>query len=127
MKLVTSHQLDGIEQFIQSLCVATNCNFEEGVTANEIRKAGMLLLKSIGENKADFQILSEQLDQSQTQAYKTWLYEKMLTIVGMPTTSKGGSSTSDTGSAVLYRDGWQQAEKRSRAAGNDKRGRADTL
>lgn len=114
INLVTSNQMDGIEQFVQSLCVATNCNFEDGVTANEIRKAGMLILKSIGENKADFKILSEQLDQSQTQAYKTWLYEKMLTIVGMPTTSKGGSSTSDTGSAVLYRDGWQQAENCAR-------------
>lgn len=114
INLVTSNQMDGIEQFVQSLCLAINCSFDEGVTANDIRQAGMLILKSIGENKADFQILSEQLDQSQTQAYKTWLYEKMLTIVGMPTTSKGGSSTSDTGSAVLYRDGWQQAENCAR-------------
>ena len=28
----------------------------------------------------------------------------------MPSTTKGGTSTSDTGAAVLYRDGWYQAD-----------------
>ena len=37
------------------------------------------------------------------------LYERILTICSMPSTTKGGTSTSDTGQAVLYRDGWQQA------------------
>ena len=32
----------------------------------------------------------------------------------MPTTTKGGTSTSDTGSAVLLRDGWTQCEARAR-------------
>ena len=31
----------------------------------------------------------------------------------MPTTRKGGSSTSDTGAAILLRDGWQQCEARA--------------
>ena len=32
----------------------------------------------------------------------------------MPTTTKGGSSTSDTGAAVLLRDGWTQCEARAK-------------
>lgn len=107
---VQSNRVDGIDQFIQSLAVAVNCNFEDGITANDIRKAGMIVLKSIGENKADFKILSEQLNQSETQIFVDWLYQQVLTICGMPTTTKGGSSTSDTGAAVLYRDGWYQAD-----------------
>ena len=105
-----SDRIDGIDQFIQSLAIAINCDFEEGVTANTIRQAGMITIKSVGDNKADFKILSEQLDQGQTQVLVDYLYQQVLTICGMPSTTKGGTSTSDTGTAVLYRDGWYQAD-----------------
>ena len=111
---VQSNRLDGVEQFIQSLAVATNCEFPEDTTANDIRKAGMIVLKSIGENKADFKILSEQLDQQQTQTLIDNLYEQVLRICAMPSSTKGGTSTSDTGAAVLARDGWYQADAAAR-------------
>lgn len=111
---IQSNRGDGIEQFIQSLAVGVNCDFEEKVTYNDIRKAGMILLKSIGENRADFKILSEQLNQSETQVFIDYIYQQILTICGMPSTTKGGTSTSDTGSAVLYRDGWYQADTYAR-------------
>jgi SPP1 family phage portal protein len=111
---VRSNQVDGIEQFIQSIAVAVNCQFEEGTTANQIKKAGMIALKSIGENKADFKILSEELDQQQTQTLVDSLYEQALRICSMPLTTKGGRSTSDTGSAVIFRDGWEQAGSAAR-------------
>lgn len=111
---VQSNRLDGVEQFIQSLAVAVNCQFDENTTANDIRQAGMIVLKSIGENKADFKILSEQLDQGQTQILVDYLYEQVLRICAMPSQTKGGSSTSDTGAAVLARDGWYQADAAAR-------------
>ena len=111
---VQSNRLDGVEQFIQSLAVAVNCQFDEDTTANDIRKAGMIVLKSIGENKADFRILSEQLDQQQTQVLVDYLYEQVLRICAMPSSTKGGHSTSDTGAAVLARDGWFQATAAAR-------------
>lgn len=40
-------------------------------------------------------------------------YGKPLTICGMPNRN-GGSSTSDTGSAVIMRDGWSAAEARAK-------------
>ncbi len=107
---VMSNRVDGVEQFIQSLAVAVNCNFDEETTYNDIVKAGMIVLKSIGENKADFKILTQQLNQSETQVLVDYLYQQVLTICGMPSTTKGGTSTSDTGAAVLYRDGWYQAD-----------------
>lgn len=109
-----SNRIDGVEQFIQSLVVATNCEFPEDTTANDIRKAGMIVLKSISENKADFKILSEQLDQGQTQVLIDNLYEQVLRICAMPSQTKGGTSTSDTGAAVLARDGWYQADAAAR-------------
>ena len=106
---VQSGRIDGVEQFIQSVIVAVNCQFEEGTTADDIKKQGMILLSSIGENKADFKILSEELNQDQTQTLVDNLYDQVLRIVAMPSTTKGGRSTSDTGAAVLFRDGWEQA------------------
>ena len=111
---IRSNQIDGVEQFIQSLAIATNCEFPDGTTSNDIRKAGMIVLKSIGENKADFKILSEQLNQSETQILVDSLYEQMLRICAMPSTTKGGRSTSDTGQAVLARDGWFNADASAR-------------
>lgn len=110
MNNVTSNRIDGVEQFIQSLAVATNCEFPDGTTANDIQRAGMIVLKSVNENKADFKILSEQLNQSETQVLMDHLYDQMLHICAMPSTTKGGRSTSDTGAAVLARDGWFQAD-----------------
>ena len=107
---VMSNRIDGIEQFIQSLAIAVNCDLDDDVTANDIRQAGMIVLKSIGENKADFKILSEQLNQSETQVLVDYLYDQVLNICGMPKNdhSKYGGST--TGVAELARNGWYQAD-----------------
>lgn len=59
-------------------------------------------------------ILSEQLNQSETQVLIDYMYQQVLSICGMPSTTKGGTSTSDTGAAVLYRDGWYQADTYAR-------------
>ena len=42
------------------------------------------------------------------------MYEQVLIICGMPSTTKGGASTSDTGQAVFLRDGWSQCEARAK-------------
>lgn len=115
INLTQSNRMDGIEQFIQSLMVFYNCTLGEDEKGNQItpqyiREAGAIFLKSVNMEKADLKILAEQLDQAQTQVLLDNMYERILTIVGMPSTTKGGSSTSDTGTAVLYRDGWYQAD-----------------
>ena len=111
---VVSNRIDGIEQFVQSLMVLVNCELPDGATANMVRDRGLIELKSVGENKSDIKILTEQLDQSQTQVLLDSLYEQVLRICAMPSTTKGGTSTSDTGAAVLYRDGWYQADASAR-------------
>lgn len=112
---VQSNRLDGIEQMIQSLLVFYNCQLGEDENGNPIspdyvRAAGALFLQSTGENKADLKEIVSNLDQTQTQELVDNLYQQVLTISGMPSTTKGGKSTSDTGTAVLARDGWYQAE-----------------
>ena len=63
---VQSNRLDGISQFIQSLIVLTNADIDDDV-AKAIRDAGLIKLKSFGENKAGIDVIAEQLDQQQTQ------------------------------------------------------------
>jgi hypothetical protein len=112
MNTVASNRADGVEQFIQSLVLLYNCDIDDD-SAKSLREAGMVKLKSIGDIKADLKILSEQLDQTQTQTLVDYMYQVVLCIVGMPNRN-GGTSTSDTGSAVIMRDGWEAAEARAK-------------
>ena len=112
---LTSNACDGVEQFIQSLAIAVNCEFPENTTITDIRKAGMIALRSIGENKADFKVLSEQLDQTQTKTLTDNLYDEILRICAMPSRNTSGSSAYDTtGAAVLANFGWYQADAAAR-------------
>ena len=110
---VQSNRLDGVEQFVQSLILLYNCDIEDD-DAKNLRSAGLVKLKSIGDVKADLKILAEQLDQSQTQTLVDYFHQTILDIVGMPNRN-GGSSTSDTGAAVQLRDGHSSAESRAKA------------
>ena len=107
---VRSNQSDGIEQFIQSLLVITNADLEDETTASEIKRQGMLLIRSTSELTAKVELLSEQLDQTQTQTYIESLLQNMFAICGMPNRNEGGSSYNTTGAAVLASYGWYQAD-----------------
>ena len=112
INLVQSNRLDGIEQFVQSLWVLYNAEIDDDVAKN-LREAGLIKLKSFGDNKADIKVIAEQLDQQQTQTLIDYMYQTVLNIVGMPNRN-GGSSTSDTGAATIVRDGWAAAEARAK-------------
>ena len=106
---LASNACDGIEQFIQTLAIAVNCEFPEDTTLTDIRKAGMIALRSIGENKADFKVLTEQLDQSQTKILMDTLRDEVFCICAMPNRSEGRNYDT-TGAAQLASLGWYQAD-----------------
>ena len=106
---MTSNACDGIEQFIQTLAIAVNCEFPDGTTISDIRKAGMIALRSIGENKADFKVLTEQLDQTQTKVLMDGMREEVYHICAMPNRSDGRNYDT-TGAAQLASLGWYQAD-----------------
>lgn len=111
---VQSNRVDGVAQFIQSLGVAINCNFDETVSAETIKRSGLIALSSIGENKADFKILSEELNQDQTQTLIDDLKELALTICSVPGASGTGTSASLTGQAAIFNNRWEQAAAAAR-------------
>jgi len=113
--LVESNRVDGVEQFIQSLFVGTNIQLPEGEDANTIRQRGMILFDSVGENKAEVKILSQELNQTQTQTTLDSLYEQILEKCGVPSTvGRDYGSTSDNVGAVYLRNGWAVADTDAR-------------
>lgn len=110
---IDSNRLDGVEQFIQSLLVVYNADIGEE-TANTLREKGLIALKSVGDCNADIKIISEQLDQNQTQTLKEDLIKRVREIVGLPAQGDGNSSDSSNNGAMLLKGGWENAETRAR-------------
>jgi len=110
---IESNRADGVEQTVQQLCIAYNCNFEDGTTANSIRQAGMICLRSMGENKADFKILESSLSQADTQTSLDALYNQLLDKTGLPNVSRSDSG-GDNGSAVYLKSGYTIADTNRR-------------
>ena len=109
---VASNRMDGIEQFIQAFIKFVNCDISAD-DFKELKDLGAIKVKSTDGNQADVDIVTNELNQMQTQTLVDYLYQTVLTICGMPNRN-GGTSTSDTGSAVLLRDGWSLAEARAK-------------
>lgn len=113
MNNVDSNRLDGVEQFIQALMLFHNVDITSK-DYQELRAEGAIKFKDIDPQfKAEIEYLTAELNQTQTQTLIDHLYDTVLTICGMPNRN-GGSSTSDTGSAVIMRDGWSAAEARAK-------------
>lgn len=113
MNNVDSNRLDGVEQFIQALMLFHNVDISSEDYA-KLRQEGAIKYKDIdAQLKAEIKYLVAELNQGQTQTLLDHLYNTVLTICGMPNRN-GGSSTSDTGSAVIMRDGWSAAEARAK-------------
>ena len=109
---VESNRLDGVEQIVQAFIKFINCD----ITMDEYKaflEMGAIKVKSVDGAPADVGVVTTELNQDQTQTLSENLYNTVLTICGMPNRN-GGNSTSDTGSAVLLRDGWSLAEARAK-------------
>lgn len=113
INLTDSNRLDGVEQFIQALMLFHNVDISSE-DFDELRERGAIKFKDIDPQlKAEINYLISNLNQGETQTLVDHMYQTVLTICGMPNRN-GGSSTSDTGSAVIMRDGWSAAEARAK-------------
>ena len=111
---VASNRMDGVEQFIQAFVKFINCDIDEKQFI-ALKDMGAIKVKSVDGATADVDIVTNELNQMQTQTLVDDMYQTVLTICAMPNRN-GGSSTSDTGSAVLLRDGWSLAEADAKAS-----------
>lgn len=112
---IESNRLDGIEQTVQALLKFINVDIDE-VTFKKMLELGAVKVTSRDNGqKSDVDVIKTDLDQSQTQVTKDDLYQAVANICGMPSRNGTSGSSSDTGAAVLLRDGWTLAESHAKS------------
>ena len=109
---VESGRLDSLDQFINALLIFHNVDANDD-TVKRLRELNAIIY---GDRSADMpgeiKYLNSELNQTQVQTLVNYMWQAVLEIVGMPNRN-GGSSTSDTGTAVVARDGWSDSEQRA--------------
>lgn len=107
-----SNRMDAIEQFVQSWVKFVNCNIDKE-TFQEMKMAGALVVKSNnGENKADVDIMTQELNQTEAQVAKDDLWDNALSISAIP--NKQSNTGGDTQGAVELRNGWDFSKQAAR-------------
>lgn len=111
---ICSSREDGIEGFVQAFVKFVNCEMDAEKFA-ELRQSGAFVVKSNnGDNKADVDIMSSELNQEQTQVAIDDLFDKILVIQGIA--NREGNTGGDTGKATEIRNGWIDSERRAEIA-----------
>lgn len=101
---LASNRLDGVEQFVQALMMFKGINIDAD-DYKALKDEGAIVVPSDG----DIKYIISEMDQTQTQSLLDNMYQQLLEIVGMPNRGSGYDSSS-TGLAVIYHDGWSDAE-----------------
>lgn len=110
---MASDRVNGIEQFVQSWVKFVNCEID-AETFKQMRMEGALVVKSNNRtenSKADVDILSVELNQTQSQVAVNDQFEKLMVIQGLA--DRQGNTGGDTQGAVTLRNGFYSMEKRS--------------
>lgn len=110
---IKSDDLDGIDQFVQSLLVFVN----QDVTVEDVKaleSAGAIKVFTSDPSKpADVKLLTQQLLHSETKIVTDDIYNNILTILGIPRLNDKPSG-GDTGQARLLGEGWTMAYQRAK-------------
>lgn len=114
LNALESNRMDDIEQTVQSLMKFVDCDVDED-TFLSMLEIGAVKVKTVEGGRGDVDFIRNSLDQSQTQVTKEDLLQAVTNICGMPNRNGTKASTSDTGAAVLLRDGWTMAESHAKS------------
>ena len=109
-----SNAVDSVQDFVNGFDVFQNCDIDDGSYSKLSVGGKAVKIKTVTQGmEAKVYRVSSELSQSGVQQRVDDLTDAYLTICGMPNRN-GGSSTSDTGQAVIFRDGWSEAESRAK-------------
>lgn len=108
-----SNRMDGIEQFVQYWVKFVNCEIDQA-TFEEMKMSHALTVKSNNkDNKADVEIMTQELNQSQCQVAKDDLLDNLQAILAIPN-RESQNSGGDTQGAVSLRAGWDFSKTRAK-------------
>lgn len=112
---IQSNRVDGVEQFVQSLLKFVNVDVTRSML-DELVELGAISIMSEPMLPADVDILTNELNQDQTQTLMDHLLAQVLMLCGVPDRGVSKrSTTGDTGQAVMLRDGWSDAETKAKS------------
>lgn len=110
---VTSDEIDGLEQFIQSILVFVNQDIDKEDYEDLLDLGAVKIATSDPSRPADLKLLSNSLDHANTKILHDRLFNAALNIVGIPKNSDKASG-GDTGQARLLGEGWTMADERAK-------------
>lgn len=107
-----SNRMDAIEQFVQAWVKFVNCEIDEE-TFQRMKMMGALVVKSNNkDNKADVEVMTNELSQTESQVAKEDLWNNALSILAIP--NKQSNTGGDTQGAVELRNGWDFSKTRAK-------------
>lgn len=109
---LNSDRINGIEQFVSAWIKFVNCEIDKD-TFREMRQEGALVVKSNngGETKADVDVMTSELNQTEGQVVFDDLFQRFLSIQGLA--NRESNTGGDTGQAVSLRNGHYDAGLRT--------------
>lgn len=109
---LNSDRINGIEQFVSSWIKFVNCEIDKE-KFKQMQMMGALTVKSNNgaENKADVDVMTNELNQTEGQVVFNDLFEKFLSIQGLA--NRQGNTGGDTQGAVNLRNGHYDAGLRT--------------
>lgn len=114
INVLESNAVDSIQDFVNGFDVFQNCEIEDGEYSQlSVGGKAIMIHSTVDGTEAKVYRVASEINQTGVQTRIDDLTEAYLTICGMPNRN-GGSSTSDTGAATIFRDGWQEAESRAK-------------
>lgn len=107
-----SNRMDSIQQFVEYWVKFVNCEVDEK-TFKKMKENHALVVKSMNkDNKSDVDIMTQELNQTQSQVAKEDFIDNALSILAIP--NKQGNTGGDTQGAVELRNGWDFSKSRAK-------------
>jgi SPP1 family phage portal protein len=114
---IDSGDLDGLEQYIQSLLVFVN-NEIDPETYKDVMDLGAVEISTADPSRpADIKLLQNEISHENTEVLHKRLLNTAFTILGIPTQTTR-TSGGDTGAARQLSDGWTMAQQRAKQEEN---------
>lgn len=110
---ITSDEIDGLEQFIQSILVFVNQDIDKEDYADLLDLGAVKIATSDPSRPADLKLLSNNIDHGNTKILHDRLLNTALQIIGIPK-SQERTSGGDTGQARMLSEGWTMADERAK-------------
>lgn len=114
--ILESNRVEATEQNVQALLWLNDIDLtpEEEQRLKAEPNAFIYTRTVKGATSPSIKPIVTDLQQQDQQILQNDLYKKILTIVGMPSTSDGNSNDSSNNGSTLVRNGWYQAEARAK-------------